>query len=175
MRLTRAIGTAVILFASGCAGANSGAQVNFQQQATSIAAFPASAQRVTLTSTGGYGGTITIPTVTSGAGSMLSITAQTAQPQGVPSVGVPALFFISFTLANDATQPAFQITLPAPVVNVSYYLAYFDPDAGWQLAIEGPATISGSTVTFAPTPGPVAWGAGEPYWYALYQTNSTGG
>jgi hypothetical protein len=108
---------------------------------------------------------------------MLSITEQTTLPQNVSSPGVPTLFFISFTLTADTTlaaQPAFQIDLPAvPAAGASYYLAYFDPDEGWQLALEGPATISGSTLNFVAPSGPIDWGPNETYWYALYAVGSS--
>lgn len=71
------------------------------------------------------------------------------------------------------SAPGFAITIPSADVfpNANYYLALYDPtrpSLGWQYAFEGPATLSGTTVTFASNPSPFTLSAGLNYYFALF-------
>lgn len=79
-----------------------------------------------------------------------------------------------------AGAPSFSLSVPASeiVANTTYYLAQYDlqrPALGWQLGFEGPATISGTTLTFAaPSPAsPLTMAAEIPLYFALYGASGT--
>jgi len=99
------------------------------------------------------------------------------------STSLAGLLF--FKLASSATLtfpnlPAITLTVPATSIlaGTSYYLAAFDPlrtSLSWQKGWEGPATISGTTLTFAsPNPAvPFTLSAQVPLYLALYAVNAS--
>ncbi len=134
----------------------------------------------------GYAGTLTVPAATTG-GSALTVTTSTTLPAGLPTVlsrgrrplqvtDTP-VFYFSLTLSSTMswpTTPSFTITLPSAAQSgVSYYFAFYDPtkaSLGFQLTAVGPATVSGSTLTFPATSNAVTLTGGVTYWFALYYT-----
>ena len=71
------------------------------------------------------------------------------------------------------TAPGFSFTIPSADVfaNANYYLALYDPtrpSLGWQYRFEGPATVTGSTLAFAPNRAPFTLAGSLNYYFALY-------
>jgi hypothetical protein len=75
----------------------------------------------------------------------------------------------SFTFSE---APGFTLTLPDSISTAGqdFYIAIFGPGAtSWQLAADGPAQVSGQTITFPPQPGAqVTLTAGQTYYFAFY-------
>ena len=83
--------------------------------------------------------------------------------------------------------PAFSFVVPRtlPTTNVTYWLAFLDPlrtAAGWQLGFEGPATVTAATTSngkagtqlaFASNGKPLAFTAGETYYFVVYAVSAT--
>jgi len=144
-------------------------------------------QVIPLPSTADYGGTITLPAAATGAGTRVALYTGIAPPfgPGTPVLAptsindAPApipLIYLTFTPASAttlATLPGFAITLPANISSgATFYLGAYDPAAplsGYILGTEGPASVSGSALTFTPPPrsGPT-WNAQQTYAYVLY-------
>ena len=144
----------------------------------------------------GYGGQIGL--TSSGAVVPASTVVQTkvsnSAPAGLPALGLgrairsireprdtgtsgTAVEFVTLVFTNQvslATQPSFSFTLPAgftAVPAIQYYVAQFDPlrdFLGWQRGYEGPGTVSGTTVTFAPGAQTTIFYANQPVYFALY-------
>lgn len=137
---------------------------------------------VTLPQAYGLVGTATFPSATTGAGTALTFAETGASaPSGLPNLNapnVPVLFFSLTPAANVAFSgfPGFSITLPSSlnISNSTFYLGFYDPkntSAGWKLGFGGPATVSGQTVTFAPTSTAFSMTSGLTYNYVLYAVN----
>jgi len=189
LRAPEAALTIALLSACGGGGGTVPASTTtLANQTSGLSAYPISNNRVVLSPTGGYTGAVTLPNVSSGAGAMVTIGTQTTPPAGVAilasSARQPAsaqnvpLLYVLFTPDRDtvlAAHPGFEITLPqAPLPGASYYIAAVDTSTWqWKLKLEGPAKISGSTLTFTAAPGPVPWGSNVPYWYAVYVVPTT--
>jgi hypothetical protein len=142
---------------------------------------------------GGYSSTITFP-VTETTGT-ITVTLSATQPGGTPTVqsmrrrpqtiggvGLVPLAFLTFTSPTALTfssTPSFSFTVPAAAVNAGQipYLAYYDPTAspqtGWN-TFAGPATVSGTTVTFPAMNGISGLGstAGVTYDIVLFTVTS---
>ncbi|HEX5274760.1 MAG TPA: hypothetical protein VFW34_05735 [Candidatus Rubrimentiphilum sp.] len=106
-----------------------------------------------------------------------------AQPMDV----VPAQVLFYYGLLFDARTPAYVSPLPSPtdpppapvtltvqvpasvfLQNVTYYLALYDPQRpslGWQQKFAGPATVSGTTLTFTAA---YTFNRYQQYWLAIY-------
>ena len=129
----------------------------------------------------GFSGTVNVPAASAGAGSTVTITDQTTTPSGLlalttvaraPLSNTPVLYFSITPSANLSfpSTPGFTITLPAAaVVGQSYFLANWN-GASWVLPGNGPATVSGNVLTFAPINVPVTLSANVTSWFALYFT-----
>lgn len=145
------------------------------------------AQIIPLPGTADYAGSIAMPAAALGAGTRVALYTGIAPPfgPGTPVLaptsinGAPApipLIYLTFTPASTttlATYPGFALTLPANIsTGATFYLGAYDPAApldGYVLGAEGPASVSGSALTFTPPPrsGP-AWTAQRTYAYVLY-------
>jgi hypothetical protein len=99
----------------------------------------------------------------------------------------PAQVLFYYGLLFDARTPAYVSPLPSPtdppnapvtltvqvpaavfLQNVTYYLALYDPQRpslGWQQKFAGPATVSGTTLTFT---GAYTFNRYEQYWLGIY-------
>ncbi len=91
--------------------------------------------------------------------------------------------YLKMEFSADVTlpqAPAFSFVIPRtlPTAGVSYWLAFLDPlrtAAGWQLAFEGPATVSGTTangkpatqLAFASNGQPITFVANQKYYFAV--------
>ena len=87
---------------------------------------------------------------------------------------VSILFLELFWGSPDTlvSQPGFTFTLPqADIVSgVGYYLAFYDPtrpSLGWQYDYEGPASVSGTKLTFTGGSSAFTIQADVAYWYTL--------
>jgi hypothetical protein len=81
----------------------------------------------------------------------------------------------SSTALTFANSPALTVTLPPAdiVAGAVYELAYDDPSTQqWNLAWEGPATVSGTTLSFAPNGSPFSLSAGVPAVFELLRYSS---
>jgi hypothetical protein len=88
-----------------------------------------------------------------------------------------SIFYTTIQLSSTvtfATLPGFSVTLP-PTVNptgLEFFYAISDPKpssgAKVQFRTEGPATVSGQIVTFAPSTTRLTLAAGQPYTIAFY-------
>lgn len=122
--------------------------------------------------------TASIPTVESAlrAGASSSRSA-------VSTTGLLTLWYIkvaSSSTVGFSNLPSISLSVPPSTIvpGVSYYLAVFDllrSGLGWQKDWEGPATISGTTLTFAaPTPAiPLNLTAEVPLYVTLYAVSSS--
>ena len=146
----------------------------------------------------GYAGSITIASAnaTIPAGTVVQTTVSNQAPPNLPVLDVrrtplavrgprdngtgtsgAAIAYVTLSFTNEAhfaAQPAFAFTLPpalAGVPNVQYWLASYDPlrsILGWQRAYEGPGTVNGATIAFAPAAVTTIFFANEPVYFALY-------
>lgn len=71
------------------------------------------------------------------------------------------------------TAPGFTFAIPSAYVfgDANYYLALYDParpSLAWQYGFEGPATVTGTSIAFAPNAAPFALTANLGYYFALY-------
>lgn len=149
-------------------------------------------------SQGTYSGTVTLPT-SSAPPSPVTITLLTSfrpfsaaptlpaknrrnTPLAAPLIttDTPILYFQLTASASVvlSSQPAFQFVVPASVnpVNGPFYVAFFDPTVSpfvWNMTLEGPGTVNGSTLTFTPTASPFSMQANVSYYYILYQAVNT--
>ena len=145
--------------------------------------------------TGGYSGTITVPPAN--VVTTISATFTTTQPSGPPAlaslrrrpqnIGASPITPIAYlTVSAPATvtfpqAPSFTIVFPFAVtaaVGSTSYVAVYDPTKpanGWT-TIEGPATASGSTLTFNGTfngaIAPLTLSAGVTYTFVLFTLQS---
>jgi hypothetical protein len=136
---------------------------------------------------GGYGGTVAFPVTTSGSGNATLALATTnavtvssttrALPKAIGGGNLDPLVFVTLTPSANltfATFPTFTFTVPAGLTlpaGASLYLAYDPGDlaGGWS-TLAGPATLSGTTVTFPGAAGPVTFTSGVPYVFTLLAT-----
>jgi hypothetical protein len=121
--------------------------------------------------------TETLTNIAPSAAPALQSVARSAQSRSTESVvpGSQALYvLITSSLAFVQTSPpVFALTLPSADVTAgaAYYLALYDPTKpalGWQRGFAGPATVSGTTLTFAPTGTTFTFAAGVQYAFGVY-------
>jgi|GEM_PF-2879304 len=195
MKVLRTLKAAIaiaLLSACGGGGGTVPLPTTFVDQTSGLSAYPISNNRVVLSPTGGYTGGVTLPNVTSGAGAIVRIGAQTTPPAGIATLAsdmrslasarrlasarAPLLYVVFIPDRNTvlAAHPGFDITLPQPpTTGTSYYVAALnDLTNQWALLLEGPAAISGSTLTFPAAVASVPWDANQPYWYAVYASTT---
>ena len=145
-----------------------------------------------LPSSHGFGGSVTFPASSPQQQVNLTETLQNFAPQdGTPALTkdrvpqgvrqalaqVPHQTIVYLKLVTDGlvtigNSPTFTFTVPADVItpNTSFYVAYFDKTGidDWILAWEGPASVSGTTLTFATNNlGPFPIQPNTSYWFAL--------
>lgn len=118
----------------------------------------------------------------------LSMVAAAGAARAMDVSQAQVLFY--YGLLFDARVPAYVSPLPSPtdpppssvtltvqvpatvfLPNVTYYLALYDPQRpslGWQQKFAGPATVSGTTLTFT---GAYTFNRYEQYWLAIYAMN----
>ncbi len=129
--------------------------------------------------TGGYSGTITIPT---GSGTA-TIADSTSTPSGTPVLSIvkgakvrtvvasnntPLLYFVvtAQTAVTLSGVPGFTVNVPAGITGSVYIAAL---ENGVWTTVEGPATIASGTAAFAPGNGVVTIAAGQSAYFCLYQ------
>jgi hypothetical protein len=139
----------------------------------------------------GLGGTMAVPATTGGTGTATA-TLATTNPSGVPAVQstnrIPASIGITLTplayvtvtasaTLTFPTFPAFTFVFPAGTTypsGTSLYLGQYNASAGGWSTLAGPATVTGTTVSFAAIPGPAVFLAGATQTFALFSTSQTG-
>lgn len=152
---------------------------------------PSSATVTTSTTT-----TVTIPKVTTTGVSLVSTlpvanvaasvteTISVSAPSGSTplargredATATPApIAYVELTSTSSVTLsavPEFVFTLSSVTPGDSYYLAYFN-GTEWITPADGPATVSGDTVTFVSIPGSIPITPSQPALAALYASSAT--
>ena len=151
---------------------------------------------VALPSAGGYSGTLQLPTSNAPNGTTLTLAAATAVPVGAPTpqalhrsqvlkphvvrspqatLAPSVLYVVTLQVSQNVTLgsvPSFSIQLPAGLstVNKAFFIAIFAGTSAQAslMANIGPATISGSTLTFTGSATPLTLDAGVTYLLELY-------
>ncbi len=154
---------------------------------------------VALPTAGGYSGSVQLPANDAPSGTTITIGASSAPPAGAPTpqalrrshgastphsvarapqaAALPTvLFVVSFQVSQNVTfqsTPSFSIQLPAGIstVNESFFIAIFGGASAQAplLATIGPATVSGSILTFSGSASPLTLDAGTTYLAELYE------
>lgn len=150
-----------------------------------------SAANQQLPTVNGFSGSLQLPGATAASGTTISVTATTTAPGNLPALQVrrrnagsstapTAYFFESITPSANVTFdsiPGFTLTLPEtiPTAGQDFYIAIFAPgQTSWQMQADGPAVVSGQTLTFPGIPGQtVTLNAGQTYWFAFYSIPSS--
>ncbi|MGD0051327.1 MAG: hypothetical protein ABSD03_05830 [Vulcanimicrobiaceae bacterium] len=134
---------------------------------TSSATLPAASSAVTITET-------ISTTPPDGASALSAARAAQAQRQAA-AVSLTAIAYIEFSASGTVTlngEPGISFTLPSITPGDSYYLAAY-VDGAWDAPAAGPATVSGTTVSFAAsTSGTVTITTSTPIIIALYATTT---
>ncbi len=131
----------------------------------------------------GYGGSVVFPTtggnatanLVLGASNAVAVQSSARLPKAIGGALAP-LAYVTLTMTATVTfqaWPTFTFILPPgfSLPSGNLYLAYNPGDtAGNWSTLAGPATISNSTVTFAPSTGPITFASGTTYAFALFST-----
>jgi uncharacterized repeat protein (TIGR03803 family) len=137
---------------------------------------------------GGFSGSLGLPATTVPANTRLDLTSSFQAPAGAAILQGKGLrpqdtgtlnvyFYTTIRLSSTVTfptLPGFSVTLPATVnpTGLQFFYAISNPTptngAEAQFRTEGPATLSGQIVTFAPSTTPLTLQAGQPYTIAFY-------
>jgi hypothetical protein len=151
---------------------------------TITAAFSNAPQSVQLPPAAGFTGTVYLPAATTGSGVTVTLYAGISPPGTDPVISPtqtgngPApipLIYLGLTPAASValpSLPSFTIVLPAYIATgPNFFLGLYDPAnqlAGYALGSEGPATVTGSTLTFAAPLAPIRLQANQTYALSLY-------
>jgi hypothetical protein len=135
-------------------------------------------------SVAGYSGTLQLPASTAASGTTIAATSTTVAPGGLPTLCLRRSFttttqtvYLYESITPSATItfngiPGFTLTLPSSVSTSgqTFYIALLAPGTTqWQMAADGPAQLTGQTLTFPQIPGtPVTLNANQTYWFAFY-------
>jgi|HubBroStandDraft_1064217.scaffolds.fasta_scaffold33881_2 hypothetical protein len=134
---------------------------------TSSATLPAASSVVTITET--------ISTTPPDGATALGAARAAAALRQPASASYVAIAYIEFSANGTVTldgQPGISFTLPSITPGDSYYLAAYE-NATWDAPAAGPATVSGTTVSFpASTQGTLTITAATPIIVALYATTT---
>ena len=132
----------------------------------------------------GYGATLSLPAASSGTAT-ITATLTASEPSGLAAVtsaarlpaaigGTPsALVYIALHASANVTLttgPLFAFTLPASISipsGANLYVGEYNAAASTWAAVGGPATVSGSSVTFNVLPGPVSFSSSQTYDFVL--------
>lgn len=146
-------------------------------------------QAVVLTG-GGYTLSFTVPPIVTGNTTTMSAVLQTSLPSGTVAPQSSKHHFVIRPLAQNfsglvylvvsttdsigfSSAPSFQYTLPAGTsiaAGSSTYILYWDPAVSNWIALLGPGTVSGQTVTFPSVQTGVQFNANTQYVFALAQS-----
>ncbi|MFN2460080.1 MAG: SMP-30/gluconolactonase/LRE family protein [Candidatus Velthaea sp.] len=142
----------------------------------------------TLPALGGYTSHVSFPGLTMSPEPTIGIEPSTSAPPGAPtpqslrrtqSGALTVFFFLTFTSPVTFTLgsvPGFSLDLPAsfPTAGEQFFVALSDPTVlpTVQFRTQGPATVSGHTVTFASDSTPLTLQAGQKYVFAFFATSS---
>jgi beta-glucanase (GH16 family) len=140
---------------------------------------------------GGFTPVLELPVAMAAGSEQISASLQNAAPAGLPALNLrraaasgrhvaanvtatPLVYLSLFWTSpiTFVTQPGFTFTVPSAdiVSGVNYYLGIYDPtrpSLGWQYGWEGPASVSGSTLTFSGGSSSYTFAADLTYWIAL--------
>ncbi len=178
----------------GCGGGGSSQAIPPTPAPTGPAALtlPQAGGPVVLPTAGGYAGMLQLPANNAPSGTTISIAAATAAPVGAPTpqalhrthdlrspqatLAPTVLFVVTIQVSQSVTftsTPSFSIQLPAGMstVNEAFYIAIFSGESAQSplLTSLGPATISGSTITFTGSATRLTFDAGVTYLIELYE------
>lgn len=180
------------LFLVACGGGGGGSSAGGGGGVPATAAPPATSQsaqiavspaggNAALPAFGGFSGTVALSSSNAPAGAAITATTSTTLPAGLPVLQsayrqvkavANVLFYESFSSPVSitfASVPGFTIALPSTVSTSGqqFYVALY-ASGGWSKGIEGPATVSGQTLTFAPSGGALTLSANTTYYFAIY-------
>ena len=192
-----AIAAAAILCA--CSGGASSGPTVFPPAASPSNAGPTASESYTLTGAAqslalplvsGCTGRVTLPFAANTASTTLSVTTSRAAPADLPSAGsrrpqaagsLKFLCYITLQVSQPVTFPSlpgFSVTV-APSISTAapqqFFYALSDPSAtaiALSLRTEGPATVSGQTLTFDPAPDALSLLAHTNYIFTFYGTST---
>jgi hypothetical protein len=183
---------------SACSGSGSGGVTSSGLPPSSSGAISSTATRTyqlgnaagsyDLPELGGFSGSLALPATTVPANTRLQLTSSFQAPAGAPIIqGVgrrpqatgtlDVYFYTTIRLSSTVTfptLPGFSVKLPMTVdpTGLQFFYAISDPKptngAEVQFRTEGPATVSGQIVTFAPSITPLILQAGRLYTIAFY-------
>lgn len=165
----------------------------FSVSGTTAVSFAGASVPVDLPSAAGFGGTVSLPPPPGPASATLTQTLTNQAPAGAPALGAgrlpqalraergagrTALVFVRLSadrVVQLSGSPAFALTVPAAslVPGATYYVAFLEQ--GWNLAWQGPAAVSGTTLTFPAGGGAFAFQPNAEYWFALVAFAPGGG
>jgi hypothetical protein len=157
-------------------------------QATRTYLLGSAATSYDLASVDGFTGSLTLPATVVPANTRLELTSSLQAPTGAPMLAAERLlpqatgtlnvyFYTAIRLSSTVTfptLPGFSVTLPAKInpAGLQFFYAISNPKptdgAKAQFRSEGPATVSGQNVTFAPSTTPLTLQADQPYTIAFY-------
>jgi hypothetical protein len=182
-----AIAAGVLAGCGGGTGSSPSDAFPYAQQPTTgpaSASFSGAPQNVTLPATAGYSGTAVLPPATTGAGTAVTLSAGISPPGADPVLAptrtgsgpapIPLIYLgiVPAATVSLPSLPSFTITLPPDIATgPNFYLGLYDPAkqlAGYALATEGPAMVSGSTLTFNAPAAPITLQANQTYALSLY-------
>ncbi len=198
LQLVRAACVLSAFALSACGGGGTGAvtpttsaQAPGTTQSTASTTFTTSTTSSThdLAPAGGITGAISLTAAS--ATSTMTATSSTTAPDGAyaqsslrsPQSGTLTFYFY-VTLVTPITItftgiPGFSLTLPAtiPTTGRSFFYAISDPtvtNVAQEFRTEGPAAVSGQTITFAATANPITLQAGKKYVVTFYASSPSG-
>lgn len=161
--------------------------------ATQTATVPvtAAATNAPIPAVAGFSGSVSLPASNASGTASITATSTTSAPGGLPVLQArthhvatfassdTVYLYESFTPSATITFnaiPGFSLTLPSSVSTTGqqFYMALFAPGmTQWQMAAQGPAQVSGQTLTFPGQSGtPITLTAGQTYWFAFYSTST---
>lgn len=164
------------------AGASSTASTTFPLSATS-GTYP-------LPPVGAFRGSMTVPGLGAPTGAVLTIVDSLNAPAGAPTLQSRAripqsgtlsvLFFIQISASDTVTLPSLpRITITVPSSQITpgarFFYAISDPtvtNVALQFRTEGPAGVTGTTLTFAASSNPITFTAGLKYIIAVYSEST---
>ena len=129
---------------------------------------------VPIPSAGGFTGTLGFTAGSAQADISASATTTSPSTEVRKTLSSTATVFYSFTLTSPVTVtfsaiPAISLTFPtAPTAGQALYASVASAGQTSPLATDGPATVSGSTVTFPAVPEPFTLQAGTAYTFTIY-------
>ncbi len=180
----------IAIMIAGCGGGGTSGPIKLASNST--ANVGASPTNTNLSEPSGYSANVGFPSTSDGSSGSIALNLTTSLPTGVSApasmkrkpkaIGatvVPLVYVAATSNANVnfTSSPSFTFGLPPGIslaAGSSTYVAFWDPAqsaTGW-VTILGPGAVSGTTATFAATPGGFSLKSGTQYVFVLFTTSS---